>query len=63
MGIIALNDTGSDFLTLVNTDLPHLGNVIGYRGWLHWTSVIDASGNTSLYRKITVQVQLVGDVS
>jgi len=29
-GIITMNDTGSDFLMLVATDLPLLGNIQGY---------------------------------
>jgi len=33
-GIIAMNDTGSDILSLFDTDIPHLGNIQGYRGWL-----------------------------
>jgi len=32
-GIIAMNDTGSDVLTLFNTDLALLGNIHGYMGW------------------------------
>jgi hypothetical protein len=33
-GIIIMNDTGSDFLTFVTTDLPLLGNIQGYAGRL-----------------------------
>jgi hypothetical protein len=33
-GIIAMNDTGSDILSLFTIDLPHLvGNIQGYLGW------------------------------
>ena len=60
-GIIAMNDTGSDMLTLFTTDLPSLGNIQGYLGWLAPTGVRDASGNTTSLPTILVQVQLVRD--
>lgn len=31
-GIITMNDTGSDVLSVFNTDLPLLGNINGYNG-------------------------------
>jgi len=42
--ITAMNDTGSDLLTLVDTDLLRLGSTLGYTGWLGSTGVKDASG-------------------
>jgi hypothetical protein len=33
-GIIAMNDTRSDILSLFNTDMPHLGNLQGYAGFV-----------------------------
>lgn len=59
--ITALNDTGSDMLTLFDTDLPHLGNIQGYAGWVLPTAVNDASGVVTLFPTLRVQVQLVGD--
>jgi hypothetical protein len=48
-GIIVMNDTGSDILTIfkVNTDLLRLGNVQGYFGWCGWVQILDASGVNS----------------
>jgi hypothetical protein len=60
-GIIPLNDSGSDMLTLFTTDFPHLGNTQGYAGWLAPRGIIDASGSITVFRTILVQVQLVRD--
>src|SRR5436305_9657036 len=61
-GIIAMNDTGSNALTLLfNTDLALLGNMHGYGGWQLPTSVIDANGTITIFATILVQVRLVRD--
>ena len=60
-GIIAMNDTGSDILSLFTTDFPHLGNIQGYAGWLGRVGVVDANGGITIFRRILVQVQLVRD--
>ena len=60
-GIIAMNDTGSDILTLVTTDFPRLGNIQGHAGWLAPTGVRDASASITFLPTILVQVQLVRD--
>jgi len=57
--ITVMNDTGSDMLTLINADFQRLGNAQGYGGWLLPTHVTDASGNTTLFPTILVEVQLV----
>jgi hypothetical protein len=61
IGIIAMNDTGSDILTLFNTDLLALGNTQGYHGWLGRTGIMDATGTITFFPRILVQVQLVRD--
>ena len=60
-GIIAMNDTGSDLLTLFTIDLLQLGNIQGYVGWPGLTGVMDATGLITVYPMILVQVQLVRD--
>ena len=60
-GITVMNDTGSDILSLFNTDMPHLGNAQGYTGWLGQVAVRNANGTINSYRRIHVQVQLVRD--
>jgi hypothetical protein len=60
-GITAMNDTGSDLLTLVTIDFPRLGNIQGYAGWLAPTGVWDAGGNITFLPTILVEVQLVRD--
>ena len=60
-GIIAMNDTGSDMLTLFNTDLPRLENIQGYNGWQLPTGIIDANGTTTVFQTILIQVRLVRD--
>lgn len=60
-GIIAMNDTGSDILTIFDTDIPLLGNMQAYFGWLGQTAVRNANGMMDACPKINVQVQLVRD--
>ena len=61
-GIIALNDTGSDILTLFDTDLPFLGgNIEQYLGWVGQAYITDANGVTTAFRRILVQVQLISE--
>lgn len=60
-GIIALNDTGSNILTLFEDDFPFLGNRAGYSGWLQPAQVADANGNEQFFPCIRVQVQMVRD--
>jgi len=51
-GIIAMNDTGSNYLTLFNTDLALFGNIHGYLGCVLPTAIIDASGTITLFPTI-----------
>ena len=60
-GIIAMNDTGSDILSLFHSDIPHLGNIQGYSGWDGLVSVSCANSAINNYPKIEVEVQLVRD--
>jgi hypothetical protein len=48
-GIIAMNDTGSNILSLFTTDFPHLGNIQGYNGWHGQTRIMDANGGITNY--------------
>lgn len=59
-GIIALNDTGSNVLTIFTTDFPHLGNTQRYNGGLLGHGRIrDANDAAIVLPRILVQVQLV----
>src|SRR5438046_1409467 len=60
-GIIAMNDTGSDALTIFDVDMPHLGNYQGYVGWVGPVVLFGAGGVLCFFPKIHVQVQLVRD--
>ena len=61
-GIIVMNDTGSNILSLFTTDLPHLGsNVQGYLGWNGFANILDANGMNTTLPIILVHVQLVRD--
>ena len=60
-GIIAMNDTGSDVLTLFNADLLQLGNTQGYAGWHAPQGIRDANGTITVFPTILVQVRLVRD--
>jgi hypothetical protein len=60
-GIIAMNDTGSDILSLFHSDLQYLGDTQGYTGWRGVIQILCANGTISLYPKIKVEVQLVRD--
>jgi hypothetical protein len=59
--IIVINDTGSNLLTLFDTDMSSLGNFQGYTGWIGDAEVRDASGMVNTYRRLRVQVQLLRD--
>jgi hypothetical protein len=54
-----MNDTGSDILSLFDTDLQYLGNHQQYAGWLGHVAICYANGAIGIHRKIRVQVQLV----
>jgi hypothetical protein len=56
-GIIVMNDTGSDILSLFTADLPFLGNIQGYTGWHAPASIMNASGNSAVFPRIFVQVR------
>jgi hypothetical protein len=60
-GIIVMNDTGLDILSLFTTDLPFLGNIQGYTGWHAPASIMDASGSSTVFPRIFVQVRLMRD--
>lgn len=62
LGIIALNDSGSDVLTIFDEDLLRLGeNVQSYNSWYGVTDIRNANGIVDECRMILVQVQLVRD--
>jgi hypothetical protein len=56
-----MNDTGSNIMSLFDTDIQYLGNLQGYTGWLGHIAVRDASGTINRYRRVHVQVQLTRD--
>ena len=58
-GVGVLNDTGSDIMTLLTTDLPYLGSFAFYFGWCMDMEVQDAGGRTETLRSLWVQVRLV----
>jgi hypothetical protein len=60
-GIIAMNDTGSDILSLFHSDLQYLGNIQGYTGWRGFIPISYGNGAVQHYLKIRVEVQLVKD--
>ena len=60
-GIIAMSNTGSDRLTIFDTDMPHVGNIQPYTGWRGQTAIRNANGTTDVYPEVLVQVQLVRD--
>ncbi|KAH8593171.1 hypothetical protein B0O99DRAFT_628289 [Bisporella sp. PMI_857] len=60
-GIIAMNDTGSDMLSLYPSDIMHLGNIGFYIGWRAPVAVIDANGVAIYCPSIAVEVLPVGN--
>jgi hypothetical protein len=60
-GIIAMNDTGSDTLTIFDVEMPHLGVYQGYAGWPGPVVIVGAGGVVGTFPSIAVQVQLVKD--
>ena len=60
-GITVMNDTGSSILSLLDTDMQHLGNLQGYAGGAGQVEARNANGTINNYPQIHVQVQLVRD--
>ncbi len=60
-GIIVMNVTGSDILSLFDSDLQYLKNTPKYTGWRGHIKILCANSTTNVYRKIKVEVQLVRD--
>jgi hypothetical protein len=60
-GIIAMNDTGSDCMTVFDVDFAHLGNRQGYMGWTWPVTILDANGTNTIFQSILVQVMLIRD--
>ena len=60
-GIIAMNDTGSDVLSLFHSDMQRLGNMQGYAGWRGVIGILSANGIINSHPRILVEVQLVRD--
>jgi hypothetical protein len=60
-GIIVMNNTGSDVLSLFYSDMQHLGNIQGYAGWQGAITIFCANDTINQYPKIEVEVQLVKD--
>jgi hypothetical protein len=61
-GIGGLNDTSSDGLLILDSDLLQLGGgVQAYRGWAEMVEVRNANGAVDELRSILVEVQLVRD--
>jgi len=56
-----MNDTGSEMLSLFDTDMPYLGNLQGYTGWPGQVAIQNANGTMNVYPTILVQVRLVRD--
>ncbi|KFY93683.1 hypothetical protein V498_04305, partial [Pseudogymnoascus sp. VKM F-4517 (FW-2822)] len=60
-GIIVMNDSGSDALTIFDTDLLQLGGVGAYRGWCGIADISSANGAVDHCLLVMVEVQLVQD--
>jgi hypothetical protein len=60
-GIIAMDDTGSDMLSLFHSDVHYLGNTQGYTGWRGSARILCANGLISDHPTIEVEVELVRD--
>ena len=56
--LIAINDTGSDILTIFYSDLGQL-NMEGYLGWLLLVGMVDANGVCAFFDQIIVEVRMV----
>lgn len=58
-GISVLNDTGSDVLTIFNTDLTSLGNHEQYTGWLGFVDICGCNGDVEMLLSLMVEIRLV----
>jgi hypothetical protein len=60
-GITVMNTTGSDILSLFDTDMQHVGSFQEYTGQLGQVTLGNADGMISSYPRVHVQVQLIRD--
>jgi hypothetical protein len=60
-GIIAMNDTGSNILTLYDEDMVYLGNSQGYAGWGGPIWINNANGTMDQHLSNSLEAQLVRD--
>lgn len=58
-GITVMNDTGSSILTILDVDLPHLGDWTFYHGFAWNIEIADAAGPVESLKSLYVQVRLV----
>ena len=56
LGVSVIKATGSDMLTLFDTDLQQLGNIQEYTGWQLPTAIITANGVVTSFPTLLVQV-------
>lgn len=59
LGIFVLNDTGSSTLTILETDLGHLGNIDNYYGWCYDVYVTVGNGTFERLHSLWVEVRFV----
>lgn len=57
-GISVLNDTGSDVLTIFNTDLMRLGNYEQYTGLLGYVYIGSCNGDIEMLLSLLVDIRL-----
>jgi len=55
----AMNDTGSDALTIFASELPSLGNISTYNGWQLSVPVLTADGSVATLPQLYLQVRLI----
>lgn len=55
-----MNDTGSNVLTLYDSDLTRMGNSTQYNGWENVVTFDTASGSAA-FRSLLVKVQLLDE--
>ena len=57
--IAVIHDTGSNIMSIFDTDLAKLGDRQNFHGWIGPADVRNASGRTERFRRLLLQIRLI----
>lgn len=57
--ISVVHDTGSNIMSIFDTDLAKLGDMQNFHGWIGRTNIRNASGQTEIFGRFLLQIRLI----